>query len=184
MFVPETMKANTLFDKMCEKREHFAIVIDEYGGLSGIVSIYDIFEVIFGDFDEDESAKAFDIEIIDNTTWRIDGLCDLEDAAEALKLSMPIDTYDTFSGFICGIIGRIPDEGESFKLTWKDIEIEVLDVKNQNVKNKNEAIDEAIAITNYIERNNTAPSVQNDCHCLTVCTIHTSRQTDNPCPFV
>lgn len=130
MFVPETMKANTLFDKMCEKREHFAIVIDEYGGLSGIVSIYDIFEVIFGDFDEDESTKPFDIEMIDKTTWKIDGLCDLEDAAEALKLSMPIDTYDTFSGFICGIIGRIPDEGESFKLIWKDIEIEVLDVKN------------------------------------------------------
>lgn len=134
MLVPESMKANTLFNKMRENREHFAVVIDEYGGLSGVISIYDIFEVIFGDFNEDESTKPFDIEIIDETTWKIDGLCDLDDAAEALKTSMPVDTYSTFSGFICGIIGRIPDEGESFTVTWKDMEIQVLGVKNHIIE--------------------------------------------------
>lgn len=134
LFVPESMKANTLFDKMREKKEHFAIVIDEYGGLSGVITIYDIFEVIFGDFDDDLVDKPKDIEKIDENVWKIEGVCDLEDVAEELKLSLPVDTYDTFSGFICGIAGRIPEEGEVFSVKWEPIEIEVMDVKNHIIQ--------------------------------------------------
>lgn len=131
LFVPESMKANTLFNKMREKKEHFAVIIDEYGGLSGVVTIYDIFEVIFGDFDDDDSVgKHSDIEQVDEKTWNIEGVADLEDVAEILDVSMPTDTYDTFSGFICGIIGSIPEEGETFKVEWQNFEIEVLNAKN------------------------------------------------------
>ncbi len=134
MFVPESMKANTLFDKMRDKKEHFAVVIDEYGGLSGVITIYDIFEVIFGEFDDADQDKPKDIEKVDEKTWKIEGTSDLEDVAESLKISMPIDTYDTFSGFVCGIIGRIPDEGERFRITWNELEIEVMDVRNHIIK--------------------------------------------------
>lgn len=135
LFVPESMKANTLFNKMREKKEHFAVIIDEYGGLSGVVTIYDIFEVIFGDFDDDDSVeKHIDIEKIDEKTWSIEGVADLEDVAEILDVPMPTDTYDTFSGFICGIIGSIPEEGETFKLEWSNFEIEVLNTKNHIIQ--------------------------------------------------
>lgn len=135
LFVPESMKANTLFNKMREKKEHFAVIIDEYGGLSGVVTIYDIFEVIFGDFDDDDSVeKHSDIEQVDEKTWKIEGVADLEDVAEILDVSMPTDTYDTFSGFICGIIGSIPEEGETFKVEWQNFEIEVLNAKNHIIE--------------------------------------------------
>lgn len=135
LFVPESMKANTLFNKMREKKEHFAVIIDEYGGLSGVVTIYDIFEVIFGDFDDDDSIeKHSDIEQIDEKTWSIEGIADLEDVAEILEVSMPTDTYDTFSGFVCGIIGSIPEEGETFKMEWQNFEIEVLNAKNHIIQ--------------------------------------------------
>lgn len=135
LFVPESMKANTLFNKMREKKEHFAVIIDEYGGLSGVVTIYDIFEVIFGDFDDDDSVgKHSDIEQVDEKTWNIEGVADLEDVAEILDVSMPTDTYDTFSGFICGIIGSIPEEGETFKVEWQNFEIEVLNAKNHIIE--------------------------------------------------
>lgn len=135
LFVPESMKANTLFNKMREKKEHFAVIIDEYGGLSGVVTIYDIFEVIFGDFDDNDSIeKHSDIEQIDEKTWSIEGIADLEDVAEILEVSMPTDTYDTFSGFVCGIIGSIPEEGETFKMEWQNFEIEVLNAKNHIIQ--------------------------------------------------
>ena len=134
MFVPESMKANTLFNKMRENKEHFAVVLDEYGGLSGIITIYDIFEIIFGDFDTEETEKLDEIETLEDGSWLIGGSADLEDVAETIKRTMPVDTYDTFSGFICGVIGRIPEEGESFKLKWNDFEIEVLDVENHIIR--------------------------------------------------
>lgn len=135
LFVPESMKANTLFDKMRNKKEHFAVVIDEYGGLSGVVTIYDIFEVVFGDFDENSDDKPQDIEQLEENTWKIEGTCDLEEVAKILNISMPIDTYDTFSGFVCGITGNIPEEGEHFVIQWENLEIEVLNVKNHIIQN-------------------------------------------------
>ena len=131
MLVPESMKANSLFRKMQENREYFAVVIDEYGGMSGIVTLHDIMEALLGDLSEKESPiKPEEIEKLSEDKFVIQGSADLEDVAEALDIEMPIDVYDTFSGFICGVLGRIPEEGEKFKCQWEDWTITAHNVKS------------------------------------------------------
>lgn len=135
MLVPESMKANSLFRKMQENREYFAVVIDEYGGMSGIVTLHDIMEALLGDLSEKESPiKPEEIEKLSEDKFVIQGSADLEDVAEALDIEMPIDVYDTFSGFICGVLGRIPEEGEKFKCQWEDWTITAHNVKHHIVE--------------------------------------------------
>ena len=135
MLVPESMKANSLFRKMQENREYFAVVIDEYGGMSGIVTLHDIMEALLGDLSEKESPiKPEEIEKLSEDKFVIQGSADLEDVAEALDIEMPIDVYDTFSGFICGVLGRIPEEGEKFKCQWEDWTITAHNVQHHIVE--------------------------------------------------
>ena len=135
MLVPESMKANSLFRKMQENREYFAVVIDEYGGMSGIVTLHDIMEALLGDLSEKESPiKPEEIEKLSEDKFVIQGSADLEDVADALDIEMPIDVYDTFSGFICGVLGRIPEEGEKFKCQWEDWTITAHNVKHHIVE--------------------------------------------------
>lgn len=135
MLIPESMKANSLFRKMQENREYFAVVIDEYGGMSGIVTLHDIMETLLGDLSEKESpAKPEEIEKLSDTEFQIQGYADLEDVAEAVNMEMPTDIYDTFSGFICGILGRIPEEGEAFQCRWQNCLITAHNVKHHIVE--------------------------------------------------
>ena len=134
-FVPESMRTNILFAKMKQLRLYFAVVLDEYGAVSGIVTLHDLMEVLVGDLEEEETPpKPEDIEQIDDDLWRIEGYADLEDVAEALHTKLPEDTYDTFSGFIFGEINRVPAEGENFTLETCDLKIEVKNVKNHMVE--------------------------------------------------
>ena len=135
LLVPDTMKANTIFNNMRERREYFAVVIDEYGGMTGIATLRDIMETLLGELSEEEGVqRPKDIENVEEGKWIIQGYADLEDVEEEIKTDMPIDVYDTFSGFVCGILGRIPEEGESFVCRWKDYSITVHDVKNHMVQ--------------------------------------------------
>jgi putative hemolysin len=126
-FIPETMKANILFRQMKQIRNYFAVILDEYGGLSGIITLHDLMEALVGDLDdEEEPERPEDIVQEEEKHWRIQGCADLEEVQEKLKVKLPTDTYDTFSGFVCGIIGRVPDEGETFLCRYENLEIEVL----------------------------------------------------------
>lgn len=131
-FVPETMKANVLFRKMKAEGIWFAVVIDEYGGMTGIVTLYDLIEELVGDIrEEDEEPEAEDIVRINEGEWEIQGTADLEDVANALHMELPLDIYDTFGGYLCGVVGRIPEDGETF-----DVEIEGYTVKVEKTENR------------------------------------------------
>ncbi|MCD7956857.1 MAG: hemolysin family protein [Lachnospiraceae bacterium] len=133
-FVPETMHANVLFSKMKQERRYFAVVIDEYGGLSGIVTLHDLMETLVGDLDDiDEPVRPKDIERLDEITWQIQGFADLSEVSDALKLELPTGKYDTFSGFVCDVIKRVPEDGESFQCETDGMLISVLDVENHVV---------------------------------------------------
>lgn len=133
-FVPETMKANILFRKMKENRIYFAVILDEYGGLCGIITLHDLMESLVGDLsDPEEPWKPEDIEVIGEKEWRIQGVTLLDDVSDALKLNFPVDTYDTFGGFICGLIDRIPDDGETFSCETEELVIQVHNVKNHMI---------------------------------------------------
>lgn len=133
-FVPESMKANMLFRQMKEKRTYFAVLIDEYGVLSGIVTLHDLMEALVGNLDDsEEEKKPEDIEQLGEQRWRIQGGADLEDVAAEVQQELPVDTYDTFSGYVCGVIGRVPDDGERFVCEDGRLVIEVSDVSNHMI---------------------------------------------------
>lgn len=132
-FVPETMKANVLFEKMKQSRIYFAVIIDEYGGLSGIVTLHDLMESLVGDINDAEDEDIEPIEKLGDNKWRIEGSALIGDVEEATKTEISEDDYDTFSGYICGVIGRIPGDGEQFTCETDRLIINVKSVKNHIV---------------------------------------------------
>jgi len=135
-FVPETIKTDLLFRQMQKKRKHFAVVLDEYGGMSGIVTISDLLEEIVGEFDDGDSEElqAPEIERIDSQTWKIRGGVDLDEVAETLEVKLPIDDYDTFGGFIFGILNSIPEDGSKPSLEAYGLSIRVEEIKDHRVE--------------------------------------------------
>ncbi|HIR28953.1 MAG TPA: HlyC/CorC family transporter [Candidatus Choladousia intestinigallinarum] len=130
-FVPESMKANVLFRNMKQNRTYFAVVIDEYGGLSGIVTLHDLMETLVGDLYEiEEPAMPEEIEQTGENQWCIYGSAELDDVADALGVELPVDEYDTYSGFICGEIGRVPKDGENFEVESHGLKIQVHSVES------------------------------------------------------
>lgn len=135
VFVPEGMRANALFNKMKQAKNYFAVVLDEYGGITGIVTMHDLLELLVGEIEEEEAPpKPDDIEKLDEETWRVQGDADLQEVAETFHVDFPVDVYDTFNGLICGTIGRIPAEGEHFTCETCGLVIEVMNVKNHTVE--------------------------------------------------
>ena len=128
-YVPETMKADVLFHNMKKERKHFAVVLDEYGGLSGVISMHDLMELLVGDLDEDEK----EIVPVGENTWRISGGASLDDVAEELEIKLPVEEYDTFGGYIFGELGKIPDDGAKFVLEAGGMKIQVEKVENHRI---------------------------------------------------
>ena len=132
-FVPETVRADVLFRQMKKSRNHFAVVLDEYGGTLGIVTMNDLLEQLVGDLDDDMHApeKAAEIVKIDSGTWRIAGTSPLSDVAEALGVRLPQDEYDTFGGLVFAAYGSIPDDGVQFEIDVDDLHVKVIDIVDQ-----------------------------------------------------
>ena len=133
-FIPESMKANVLFKNMRNSGIYFAVVIDEYGGLSGIVTLHDLMEALVGDLREEEEApKPEDIQQLDENKWLVYGWADIDDVGEALGLALPGELYDTFGGFICGVLDEIPEDGAEAYLETDDLIIKVHSVESHRI---------------------------------------------------
>lgn len=133
-YVPETMKANVLFRKMQAEGIWYAVVIDEYGGLTGVITLYDLIEELVGDIrEDDEEPEREDIAKTGEQIWEIQGTADLEDVANALHMELPVDTYDTFGGYLCGLIGRIPEDGETFDVEFGEYVAMVQQTENRRI---------------------------------------------------
>lgn len=133
-FIPESMKANVLFKNMRQKGVYFAVVIDEYGGLSGIITLHDLMEALVGDLHDEEEEETFEnIQQIDDDKWLIYGSADIDDVSEELGVELPCDAYDTFGGYICGLLAEIPEDGRGFTIETERLSIKVHDVENHRV---------------------------------------------------
>lgn len=133
-FVPENMKADTLCKNMKASGVHFAVAIDEYGGMSGVVTLHDLVELLIGElFEAGETPAPEEIEVLEENCWRIQGCASLDDVAEVLDLSLPVEDYDTFSGYILGYLGKIPDDGASFCMETADLDVKVENVAAHRV---------------------------------------------------
>lgn len=128
-FVHENMKADQLFTKMKRNSGHFAVVLDEYGGMCGIITITDLVQQLVGEYDDDELVEGeLEIERLDSRTWKILGTASLDDVAEKLELKLPVDKYDTFSGYVIGVLGEIPNDGTTANVSTDEIDIQILEV--------------------------------------------------------
>ncbi len=134
-FVPESIKANDLFKNMQENKTHFAVVLDEYGGLSGIVSMSDLLEEIVGDldneYDEDNDEK---IVKIGENTWKIRGSADIDEVSDALGVELPTDEYNTFAGMILTILGSIPEDGTTAELQAYNLDIKLTKIEEHRIE--------------------------------------------------
>ena len=135
-FVPETVCADVLFRQMKKSHNHFAVVLDEYGGMVGIVTMNDILEQLVGDLETEdiEINPEQDIERIDSSTWKIRGSATLDKVAKELAISLPIEDYDTFSGFIFGSYGSIPEDGTTFEIDADSLHIQVLSIVDHKIE--------------------------------------------------
>ncbi|MDR2899621.1 MAG: hemolysin family protein [Clostridiales bacterium] len=121
-FVPTSKKSDELFAEMKHNKIHMSIVVDEYGGTVGLVTMEDLIEEIMGNiFDEYDDDELPKIITLDSNTFEINGTASLTDVAKVLDVNLPDDDYDTLSGFIISLLGRIPAEGERPEVEFEDI---------------------------------------------------------------
>jgi len=135
-FVPDTVKADVLFRNMRKDRHVLAMVLDEYGGLTGIITINDLVEQLVGELGSDnepeETVVAF--ERIDEGTWKIHGSALLEELTEELGIPLPVEEYDTFNGLVFGTLGTIPEDGTDIEVDVAGLHVKVTEIINHQVE--------------------------------------------------
>lgn len=137
-FVPESVKADVLFRDMQQKKVHMAIVVDEYGGTSGLVTMEDLLEQLVGEiYDEFDSEEEQEISKVGENLWRIAGSAELEDVAEALDLPLPEeddDEYETLGGLVFSRLSVIPQDGSHPEVEALGMHIKVQEIRNHRVE--------------------------------------------------
>lgn len=133
-FISQNMKADVLLKEMKIKKVYFAVLLDEYGGMTGIVTLHDIIETLLGEIQEDDDIDEPDpIQQIDADQFRIYGQADIEDVEKVLGISLEDEDCDTFGGYILNHYGQIPDEGSHFKVNLDLMDVYVKEVKNHRI---------------------------------------------------
>ena len=134
-FVPETKNIDSLFRELQINKQHLAILIDEYGGFSGIVSVEDIIEQIVGDIDDEFDEEDRIIEKIDDNTYIVDGNVYLDDLEEETGVELESETSETIGGFIIDHMGEIPKERVKYEpVRYEDYEFTILKVKDRRIE--------------------------------------------------
>ena len=135
-FVPESVRTDVLFRDMQSKKVHLAIVVDEYGGTSGLVTMEDLLEEIVGNiYDEFDPQEEKDIEQLEENLWRISGSCELEQVAETLDMEFPEDEeFDTLGGLIFAQLSVIPEDGSQWEVDACGLHIEVKEFIDRRVE--------------------------------------------------
>jgi putative hemolysin len=134
--VPRTIKANILFGKMKRNRNHFAVVVDEYGSMNGVVTMKDLLELLVGNLGDDQSAppEKPPIESIGPGSWRIGGGVSLDRVARETGQPLPIEQYDTFSGFVFSLLGHIPADGQQAETEGFGLKIAVREIREHRLE--------------------------------------------------
>lgn len=112
LFVPETKRCQDLFVELTEQKKQMAVVIDEYGGTAGIVTMEDVVESIVGSIQDEYDHEEEEYAVIDDSTYSIDGTTAIDEVDRLLDIELPEGDYDTLGGFLIDRLGRIPAESE------------------------------------------------------------------------
>ena len=136
-FVPESVKADVLFKNMKHNRSNIAIVLDEYSGVSGMVTINDLVEKLVGDIEVDEPQEEEKplIEQVDEKTWKVHGSVSLEELSETMDVKIePTEDYETFNGLVFDALGAIPGDGETPEVETELLSIQVVTIQDHLVE--------------------------------------------------
>lgn len=135
-FVPYSICADVLFRQMKTTRNHVAVVLDEYGGVLGILTMYDLLEQLVGDLDDDDSKdpEPESIQQLDEHTWQLRGVASLAEVARQLELSLPVSDFDTFGGFVFAQYGFVPADGMGFILEMDGYTVRVTEIRERRLE--------------------------------------------------
>jgi len=131
-FVPESKHIDDLLKELRRKKVHIAVVVDEYGGVSGIVSMEDIIEEIVGDIQDEFDHETDDIVPMGEGVWLCDARVNLSDLADETGLNLPVDDFDTLGGFVFDLFGKIPVKYE--KIVYLGTELIVQEMDGHKIK--------------------------------------------------
>jgi putative hemolysin len=132
-FTPETKLINELFFEMRDNNYRMAVVVDEYGGTAGIVSLSRLVEEIVGEVGDELAGLEKDYEIINDYTFQIDGGMHITEANEEMELELPEgEDYETVAGFILSLLGHIPGRNE--QLRYHNMKIVITEMKGQKIE--------------------------------------------------
>ena len=135
-FVPESVRTDVLFQEMQSRKQHMAIVVDEYGGTSGLITLEDLLEEIVGNiYDEFDPKEEPEITQLSENRWRVSGAAELETVAEALDVELPEDEeYDTLGGLVFSCLTEIPADGERPVVECFGLRISVEEIAERRVE--------------------------------------------------
>ena len=133
-FIPETVNINDLFKKMQSKKSHLAMVVDEYGQISGLIAMEDILEELVGNIEDEHDEEENYIRKSDDETFIMDGMTEFSDVKEALSLPVEDDAYETLNGFIISLSDKIPEEGDKTVISVYGYKFSVMSVEDKVIK--------------------------------------------------
>src|SRR5690349_1428315 len=130
--VPETKDLASLLQEFRKTNNHFAVVVDEYGGMAGICTLEDLLEEIVGEIEDEFDVPEEQIEQVDDDTYRIDGMFPIDEFNERFNTDLPDDDFHTVGGFVFGQLGRAPEPGDD--ISFNGLRFDVLEVEGNRIE--------------------------------------------------
>ena len=131
-FVPETKRISELFDELRMTGNQIALVIDEFGGVSGLVTLKRLLEVVVGPVGEEGESPEDEFRAIDENTFHVEGGMSIQEANEEMGIELPRGEYETIAGFALDMLGHIPVRGEQFE--YQNLTFEILDMQDLRIE--------------------------------------------------
>lgn len=133
-FVPDTKKCDELFEEMNEKHLQMSIVVDEYGGVAGIITIEDLLESIVGNMQDEFDHEEDEVTQLDEDSFEVDGTLSIGELSELLDIEFPEGDYDTVAGFLLDRLGHIPEEEEEAVVEYENLTLTVLEMDDRRIE--------------------------------------------------
>jgi CBS domain containing-hemolysin-like protein len=130
--VPETKDLASLLQEFRRTNNHFAVVVDEYGGMAGICTLEDLLEEIVGEIEDEFDVSEEQIEQVDDDTYRIDGMFPIDEFNERFNTDLPDEDFHTVGGFVFGQLGRAPEPGDD--VSFNGLRFDVLEVEGNRIE--------------------------------------------------
>lgn len=158
-YVPESKKCGKLFKEMSESHVQMAIVVDEYGGTAGLVTLEDLLESIVGNIQDEYDNEDEEISRIDDATFTIDGTTDIEEVGDLIGVTFPDGDYDTLGGYIISRLGFLPADGEMNSLEFENFRFTVLSVEDRRIGKVKVEILPQLKDNNSVKEKDSAESI-------------------------